>query len=272
MGIVTLLRRISRTALVFAAVAGGLYFHNPAPLAAEDVHVLYTELLRDGVAADGLVDYRRLQTDARLSRYIAQLQETNPDTIADADARLAFWLNVYNAFTLKLIRDHYPVESINDLHCLNSIYIGTVLGCVVWKTWEFPIHGKLYTLDFVEHQIIRRDWRDFRVHAALVCAAKSCPPLRTEAYEGPRLNAQLDDQMRRWLADPEKNRYDAAAHTFYISKIFDWFEGDFVTPSRTLLQAILPYLPAETQTLLKENPAGARIRYAYYDWSLNQQP
>lgn len=261
-----------RAALACASLVSGLYLFSPAPLAAEDAHTLYTALLVDVVAADGLVDYRRLKTDPRLDRVIAQLEETNPDSIADADARLAFWLNVYNAYTLKLIRDHYPVESINDLHCLNSIYIGTVLGCVVWKTWEFPIYGKLYTLDFVEHAIIRPVFADFRVHAAMVCAAISCPPLRNEAYEGARLNAQLDDQMRRWLADPEKNRYDAAAHTLYISKIFDWFEGDFVNPSRTVLQALDSHLPAETRALLKENPAPVRIRFMYYDWALNQQP
>lgn len=259
-------------ALRGAGLAGALFLFNVGALGAEDQPDLYTALLRDVVAADGLVDYRRLKTDPRLDRYLAQLEETNPASLPDADARLAYWLNVYNAYTLKLIRDRYPVDSINDLHCLNSIYIGTVLGCVVWKTWEFPLHGKRYTLHVVEHDIIRREWRDFRVHAALVCAARSCPPLRAEAYEGARLNAQLDDQMHRWLADPEKNRYDAASHTLHLSKIFDWFESDFETPSRTLWQAIIPYLPPETQALLRDNPARARVRYLNYDWSLNQQP
>jgi len=233
---------------------------------------VYTALLRDHVS-EGWVDYAALQNDPRLARYIASLQNTDPTSFTSEDAERAFWLNVYNAFTLKLIVENYPLDSINDLHFLGSLYVSTPLGLVVWKTWEFEIHGETYTLDHVEHGIIRPRYQDYRDHAALVCAAVSCPPLRSEAYTGANLDEQLDDQMRTWLGNSDKNWYNAEEQKLYLSAIFSWFRGDFLPEdapeSRTLVDVVLPYLPEETAEAVRRDRENVRIRYAPHDWTLN---
>lgn len=244
----------------------------PTPLAARPLDDLYTALLQERVEA-GWVDYAALKEDPRLERYIASLQATDPAGFANEDEEHAFWLNVYNAFTLKLIADNYPVDSISDLHCLGSLYFSTPLGLVVWKTWEFTIFGKTYTLDHVEHAIIRPRYRDYRDHAAIVCAAISCPPLRSEAYVGERLDEQLDDQMRVWLADSSKIWYDPDKQRLYLSAIFSWFRDDFLPydapESRTLVDIALPYLPEITAAQVRRGQINVQVRYAPYDWTLN---
>ena len=239
-----------------------------APIrAAESDHSLFTEVLKDHVRGDR-VDYARLKLDARLEDYIDQLQNTNPSDFGPEEAK-AFWLNVYNAFTLKLIVENYPVTSINELHFCGSLYLGTALGRTVWKTWQFEIYGETYTLDRVEHEILRGRYRDFRVHAGLVCASVGCPPLRAEAYEKEHIEEQLDDQMRQWLADENRNYYDHQSNTLHLSRIFDWFENDFTGAGRSLVEAILPFMRAEDRNAIEQAAQVPAVEFRDYDWSLN---
>ena len=214
------------------------------------------------------VDYQRLQLEGRLASALRELEEAPP--AADSQARLAYWLNVYNFYTLKLITDNYPIESITDLHLFGSVILGYLFDRTVWQTWHFQLAGKQYTLDQVEHQIVRPRFQDYRVHAALVCAARSCPPLRPEAYRAATLDAQLDDQMRLWLADQTKNRYDADSNTLYLSAIFQWFHDDFTeNGKKDLLSVVQAYLPPQTRQLLRQQNSPPEIRFLDYDWSLN---
>ena len=248
---------------------GGLLANRAAQVSGEQ-HALYTTLLQAHVRA-GLVDYSTITADPRLDEVLARLAAINPADLNTEAEQAAYWLNVYNAFTLKLIADHYPVSSINELHLWGSLYLGTVLAETIWHNYEFRLYGgRTYTLDEVEHEILRPIYQDYRHHAALVCAANSCPPLRNEAYEGQRLNQQLDDQMRTWLADGRRNYYDAANRKLYVSSIFNWFESDFTRDGRELVDVLLPYFPAETRTRLQADRDRVRIKYLPYDWNLNQ--
>lgn len=226
---------------------------------------MLTELLRAHVNGAS-VDYRGLKSDPRLESVVRQFRETRPELFSSREEQMAFWMNAYNVFTLKLIADHYPVASINELHSAPGLIAATVLGRTVWDRHRFSIGGQTYTLNRIEHEILRGRYQDFRIHGAINCASKSCPPLRPEAYEPARLAAQLDEQMRLFLSSGFHNRYDAASDTLFLSKIFDWFAGDFERGGK-LLDTIRPFLGEQTRKQIGPN---TRIRYIDYDWALNE--
>lgn len=227
----------------------------------------FSDLLGEYVA-DGRVDYAALCKDDRLDVYTRYLSAIDPESLpSDAD-KLAFWINAYNAFTLKLICDNYPVKSINDLHTGGRI-VGHVIKKTAWDKKFIEINGKELTLNNIEHDIIREHFDDPRIHFALVCAAKSCPPLRSEAFAADRLDEQLDDQGRVFFAQTDKNRVDADKKTVYLSKILDWYEGDFGDGKKDVLAYIARYLPGDVAEDIRANPGDWQVKYTDYDWALN---
>jgi hypothetical protein len=176
--------------------------------------------------------------------------------------QIAFLINLYNASTLRLILDHYPIKSIKD--------IGNILRGP-FKQRVVRLFGETTTLDYVEHEMLRANYREPRVHFALVCAAKSCPPLRSEAFVSPRLGAQLDDQGSLFLGDRAKNRFDAESGVLYLSPIFKWFREDFEKSSGSVVKFVSPFFPADTRNKLK-SVKSLEIRHTDYDWSLNEKP
>jgi len=172
------------------------------------------------------------------------------------DARLAFWINAYNILAIDLVRRHYPIDSIRSIGGLFS---------PVWKERAGEIGGRAYTLHEVEHEILR-PMGDPRIHAAIVCASLSCPPLRREPYRAATLDAQLEDNVRRWLADPRKGvLIDRSTKTLYLSRILDWFAMDF---GDGVLPFVTAHLPDEQASWIRAQ-RGLRIRYLEYDWTLN---
>lgn len=230
-------------------------------------HRLFTSILAAYVN-NGWVNYKALCKDKRLEEYIQQLADTNPDTITSEKARLAFWINTYNAYTLKIICDNYPVKSINDLHW-GGLIIGTVLKKTIWDKDFVVINHKKTRLNSIEHEMIRPKFKEPRAHFVLVCASKSCPPLRSEAYEGEKLDQQLDDQARKFLNDPLKNRYDGNKKVAHISKIFSWFSGDFGKDDASILLFIAKFLPDTIANGIKHDPGKWDVDHMDYDWSLN---
>jgi hypothetical protein len=233
-----------------------------------DATSLFTEILRDYVH-DGKVNYGALREDDRLDAYLTQLAATNPDTIADKQAQLAFWINAYNAYTLKVICDNYPVKSINDLHT-GGLIIGTVLKKTIWDKELAVINGKKVTLNQIEHEIIRKRFNEPRIHFALVCAAKSCPPLRSEAFEAARLDEQLDDQGRVFFRQPDKNFFEPEKRIAHLSKIMEWYEGDFGKNDEEVLLYVAGFLPEDLAAGIRDNSQKWKIKYTQYDWSLNE--
>ncbi|MBL9204808.1 MAG: DUF547 domain-containing protein [Opitutaceae bacterium] len=233
-------------------------------------HRLFTQVLAAHVE-NGLVDYERLAKDERLTRYLTQLAETDPAKLASDNERLAFWLNAYNAYTLKLILDQRPNRSIKDI---GDAKAGTPDGLRKSTAWDIrfaQVGGKTYTLNEIEHEVIRRRFQDARVHFALNCASGSCPELRPEAYEADSLAAQLDDQGRQFLADSTRNRFDLASKTAWLSSIFEWYRRDFGESERTVLRRAAQYAPEEVRRSIQSNPDAWTVKYLSYDWSLNAQ-
>jgi hypothetical protein len=203
------------------------------------------------------VDYAALQGSADWERLLASLRGTDPARLATRAERLAFWINAYNVLAIEVVRRHYPVESIRD--------VGNLLR-PVWKRPAGEIGGRPYTLDEIEHAILR-PLGEPRIHGAIVCASLSCPPLRREPYRAADLDAQLDDNVRRWLADPRKGaRLERAAGTLWLSPIFDWFAEDF---GGDVLGFVARHLAQDDAAWVRAERGSLRVRRLDYDWGLN---
>lgn len=215
---------------------------------------------------DGMVDYDAFKRDPRFAAYLRSLERVNPSALPQPE-RLAFWINMYNAFTIELINSRNERRSIRN--------INKVLGIPTRSPWAEPlisIRGRTLTLDDVEHTIIRKEFNDPRIHVALVCAAMGCPPLRSEAFIAERLDAQLDDQARRFLAQRGKNRVDVAARTVHGSPIFTWYREDF---GNTLAGVGAFWARYVTDSAAQALLRSGEFRWVDtdYDWSLNlRQP
>ena len=224
-------------------------------------HATFERLLDRFVDAQGDVDYAALQRQAGsvLAPYLQTLADTRPSML-DREARLAFWINAYNAYTLKLIVDHYPVVSIRDID-------GPSGGGTPFERPVGPVADTVRTLDEIEHEIIRERFDEPRIHFALVCAAKSCPRLRQEAYTGAQLDAQLDAQARRFLHDDQKNHIPAPDGTLALSRILKWYGEDFGPTPAALQRALASYFEGSVRDSLAHG--AYTIRYRPYDWTLN---
>lgn len=211
---------------------------------------------------DGLVDYRALKVNpgdlVMFLEQAAAVSERQYGSWSDAQKK-AFLINLYNAATLRLIIDHYPVSSIRRI------------GSMLKGPWDLPVvrlFGKRRTLGFVEHQMLRK-LGDPRIHFAIVCASIGCPRLQSFAYLPGRLEAQLDRAAREFAADRSKNRFDANGDAVTLSPIFDWYREDFAGKDGSVLNYVARYAPADARTLLLQRDP--TVRYSDYDWSLNER-
>lgn len=227
-------------------------------------HDLFDRLLRDHVDGEGLIDYDAFATSAEFQTYLASLGHADLPGLG-RDERLALWVNAYNAWTIELINRHGERKSIRNINRT----LGLLGGKGPWKERLAEVAGEILTLDEIEHDIIRERFEEPRIHFALVCAALGCPPLRREAYVGNRLDAQLEDQTRRFLRDsPSKNRVDVEDGVVYLSPIFDWYREDFPEGAEGLGGYLAGFHPPGPVRELLESGRFA-VRFTEYDWSLN---
>lgn len=241
--------------LIIAVVL--LYFYMPAQAAKVD-HQAWTELLATHVE-NGLVDYQGFKKDeARLDAYLAMLDRSTPAELT-RDERLAFYINAYNAWTIKLILLHFqdgqPVKSIKEIGGWFSS---------PWSLKICRIGGELLSLDTIEHGIIRPEFKDPRVHFAVNCASMSCPPLLAVAYTGEKLQQQLDERAAAFINDSRFNYLQG--NTLFVSKIFSWFAEDF---SGDIPKFFLQYARPDLRRNLLERGGDIKVSYLDYNWSLN---
>ena len=217
-------------------------------------HAAWTQLLAR-YDHTGEVDYRGLKAhQAELDDYLRTLVTAKQLDQLPREDRLAFWINAYNAYTVRMVLDHYPLKSIRS--------IGLLPGAAFRESF-IPIGGEELSLNDIEGRL--RAMKEPRIHFALVCASKSCPALRGEAYTGPQLDAQLDQAARGFLADGRKNRLDKDGVA--LSSIFKWYRGDFESAAGSLEAFVIRYAPQGIGQALKQ--PGTRIGFLDYDWSLN---
>ena len=255
-----------RKASCFWVLAGLLAGGSPALAASSRFdHSLLDALLKKHVRG-GLVDYDAFAKAPEFPRYLEALSRADIQALSDKE-RLAFWINTYNAFTIHLINTHGERESIRNINKT----LGLVKAKGPWQEEIVRAGGRVLSLDEVEHGIIRKEFLEPRIHFALVCAALSCPPLRSEAYTGEALFTQLQDQARIFLLQsPAKNRVDAAAKTAYLSKIFDYYKEDFGGTEAAIGRYVAAFHPPGPARALLES-GSFKVEYTEYDWTLNKR-
>lgn len=257
-------------------------------LAADDFdhrHTLLDQLLKTYVS-DGLVDYQSLQdNEQELAAYEQVLGDVSPEAFDGwtQPQQLAFWINAYNAFTLRAIIDNYPIErgSFKGLFSPSNSIL-QIPG--VWKDLEWRAAGRDITLDAIEHEVLRVEFNEPRIHFAIVCASISCPDLRPEAFMAESIDSQLAEQLQVFINNPDKGvAIDREDEEVSISKIFDWFGEDFAvadndeslfTDRSNKRAGVLRYLvrqfpPGETRDYLLSDDFD--VDYLDYDWNLNDQ-
>ena len=262
---------------VMVALAAGL------PLTTAHASADYAHVLQTHVNEAGMVDYSALhQAPAKLDAYLTELAAIDPKafSVLPEKEQLATWINAYNAFTLRSIIDHYPLTNLPvQAKDAPRNSIRQIPG--VWKKRTHNIMGRSLTLDQIEHEIIRKDFAEPRIHMALVCASIGCPLLRNDPYTADQLDAQLADQTGKFLKENHAFRVDERAKTLYLSALFDWFKDDFKIgyegkgprrldePMRSVVAFVDAYTPAEYDAWLAKGKF--TIKHTDYDWHLNAQ-
>ncbi len=212
-------------------------------------HSAFNTLLQRHVTKSGAVNYGSFKGNAAFEGYLKKLSANPPRDSWPKGERMAYWINAYNAFTIKLIVDNMPLKSIKDISS-------------PWKKKFFQIDGKDYDLNTIEHEILRKQFDDPRIHFAINCASASCPKLLNMTFEARKLESQLEQAAKEFVNDPFRNNIEANA--VQISKIFDWFKGDFTNKNRTIIQ----YLNKYSNTVISES---TKVKYKDYSWELNNK-
>jgi uncharacterized membrane protein YdjX (TVP38/TMEM64 family) len=223
-------------------------------------HGTLDALLRAHVTREGLVDYAGLLAErSRLEAYLEALAQA-PFADLGRDEKLALLINAYNAFTLKLVLDHWRQGELRSIKDIDR----------PWDQVRWRVGASTWSLNQIEHEQVRPKFHEPRIHFALVCAARGCPRLRDEAYDAARLESQLEDQARRTHADPRFLAFDAQAGVVRLSRLYDWYAGDFVQTGGSAVGYAARYAPELRRAL--DSGRTPRVEWIEYDWSLNRTP
>ncbi len=228
-------------------------------------HSTWDALLQRYVNEKGEVNYKgwkasQADSDA-LDTYLNHLSTASRTQEAAAQSQLAFWINSYNAVTVKGILREYPTTSIRN-------HTAKVVGYNIWKDLLLIVGDSKISLDSMEHKVLRK-MGEPRIHFAIVCASFSCPRLLNRAYTAESLDEQLTHNTQNFFANPENFQYDAQRQTFRMSSILSWFAQDFGNDRAAQLGTIAPYLPSrEAYDAAINNQVS--VSYLEYDWSLNE--
>ena len=213
-------------------------------------------VLRAHVRSDGMVDYKGLSSNAALKTFLDSVATVSAEEVKgwSRAQKLAFYCNAYNAYTFQTILDAWPVSSIRDIKP------------DAWDNVRWKVAGQLMSLNDIEHKQLRGKMKEFRVHFVLVCAARSCPILPNKAIVPEGIDSQLDGYTRAFFADTARNRVDQAAGKVYLSKLMDWYSGDFNGAPATYMAK---YVDEATRDFLLKGTF--TVEFNEYDWSLNKQ-
>ena len=214
---------------------------------------IFDSLLQKNVDKTGRVDYQSLKNnETLLDNYLAYIQNNEPTKDWSLNKKKAFWINTYNAYTIKIILNNYPLKSIRDIK---------IDGKTAWKIPFVKVGQKRYTLDQIEHKILRKKFNDPRIHVGINCASVSCPRLWNFAFTEDNIASSLDNLMKEFINNTTRNKI--SKNNLEISEIFNWFSKDFMKNG-----TIINYLNTYAAIKISEK---ASIKYLTYDWSLNKK-
>lgn len=221
-------------------------------------HELFNLVLQENVDKN-LFDYANLKENPKnLEDYLNQLASAEPDKMSFYE-QMAFWINSYNALIIKGVIDHYPTKSVQKVKLFGGFF----------SRLKFNVAGEMYSLNQIEHDIIRKEYVDARIHFALVCASKSCPPLENSVYQPDQIEEQLEEVTLKFISNPDKVRLDRDKRILYLSKIFKWYKEDFTEGYDGVKDFLADYLPQEDADFVVRKDV--KIHYLNYDWSLNDK-
>lgn len=211
----------------------------------------FNSLLKTHVNAKGIVNYNSFKKDElKLDSYLNYLNKTIPQKNWSAAKVKAFWVNAYNAYTIKIILDNYPLKSILNIK---------KKGKDAWNIPFAKVGGETYTLNYIEHKILRKNFNDPKIHVAVNCASGSCPQLGNYAFTEANYESKTDELMKKFINDTKRNKI--SEKKIQLSKIFEWFKGDF-----TKRGSLIAFLNKYSNTKID---AKAGVSFLKYDWNLN---
>ncbi len=229
-------------------------------------HASWEALLGKYVDLDGRVNYsawhQAKEDRLALDQYLRHLSRADWRRQATQEARLAYWINAYNALTIQGILREYPTSSIRN-------HTAKVFGYNIWDDLQLTVGDRSFSLNQMEHEVLRK-MGEPRVHFAIVCASIGCPPLSNRAYSADHLDQQLTANARRFFADPQKFRFDVSHQRLELSPILKWFAEDFGASQAAQMRTIAPYLPDQAARNLATRGT-ATVSYLGYDWKLNDR-
>ncbi|MGR3218799.1 MAG: DUF547 domain-containing protein [Candidatus Anammoxibacter sp.] len=224
----------------------------------EDPVSKFDRVLGRHVTNDGLVDYIGLKKDKEFFEFIKYIADTNPGSLPTDKDRLAFWINAYNAFVLFGVIEEYPIKSVLKVGKIPHSFF-------IFKTFKTN-QGKI-TLRKLENKKIREVFDEPRIHFAINCASAGCPKLISKAYRAENLEQQLEERVKAFINNRNKNYLDKEKNILYLSRIFKWYEGDFTKNHGTLENYIVKYINKGDAEFIKTNKV--KIKYLEYGWDLN---
>ncbi len=223
----------------------------------EEVKV-FDALLKTYVTSEGMLDYKGLRKNkVILNLYLNQLEETILSDNWSSNKAKAFWMNAYNAYTIKLIIDSYPLKKLTDIK---------IKGRNAWKIPFAKVGNRMYSLDYIEHKILRRWHDDPRIHVGINAGSVSGPRFPNYAFTEKNVDARLENLMKDFINDSSKNKISLTK--IAVSKIFEWYQEDFTSSSSDTIIDLIGYINKYSETKVNDN---AEISYLDYDWSLNEK-
>ena len=249
--------RFTVTILMILLIAIG---HQQTAQAADFDHAKFDQILKTYVDTEGRVDYNGIAADNTFDEYMRTLENAKADALS-RDGQLAFWINAYNAVTIDKVIKWKPKKSVRE-----TFVPGVWTGTKFFTSRDHTVAGQRLSQDDIEHEILRKRFQDPRIHFAIVCASTGCPPLPQFAYTAENVQNKLADETRKYLNSKRGLQIDYVENTMMLSKLFDWFAGDFESKSGSVTNFIKPYLDEKAMAFIDRMP---KVSYIEYDWALN---
>jgi hypothetical protein len=228
--------------------------------AADFDHAKFDQILKTYVDTEGRVDYNGIAEDAAFREYMVSLENAKVDSLS-RDGQLAFWIDAYNAVTIDKVIKWKPKKSVRE-----TLIPGVWTGTKFFTSRQHVVAGQRLSQDDIEHEILRKRFQDPRIHFAIICASSGCPLLPQFAYTAENVQMKLEDETRKYLNSERGLRIDYVENTIQLSKLFDWFAGDFESKSGSVINFIKPFLDEKAMAFLDRKPKMSDIPY---DWALN---
>ena len=225
-------------------------------------HSKFDRILKEYVDEKGLVDYNGIAKDGRFPEYMQTLENAKAEALS-RDGQLAFWINAYNAVTIDKVIKWKPEKSVRE-----TLIPGLWTATKFFTTQDHMVAGRKLSQDNIEHDILRKQFNDPRIHFAIICASRGCPPLPRIAYTEENVQQRLEEETRAYINSSRGTRIDRAENTLYVSKLFEWFADDFVKKSGSVMAFMRTYVDKEIRRFMESDP---KIGYLEYDWALNAQ-